>query len=176
MSAARAGTPQAVDMTTTGSIPADTPTGFAPTGSTDYASARVAAAHGDIPTIYTPEGGFADVQTTGAVSPGSSGGGGFGQFLRSQAGGQMLAGLGSGLLTGMAKKQEIEAYEREHNAQRQFEREKEQRIQDSYNVDPDAMFKPLGPDNSNRPTPGEKYGRFRYEYSPEAKRLVRVPA
>ena len=158
-----------IDPTKTGSttaIPSETPTGFAPTGVTDPASARVAAAHGT-PTIYTPEGGAA-----AAAAPAAQGGGGFGQFLRSEAGGGLIAGLGKGI--GDYATAKMAAGEREKD--REFLREKDQRLQDSYNVDPDALHGAAPSDTTSRPTPAQKYSRFRYEYSPQAKRIVRVPA
>lgn len=161
-----------------GTVPADTPTGFAPTGSTDPASARVAAAHGT-PTIYTPDGGM-DVAGAGApaAAPASGGGGGFGQFLQSEAGGSLIAGIGKGMGDYALAKMKMG----ENQKDRDFERDREQRLQDSYDVDPAALHGAAPVDDTQRPTPAEKYnrqgsvGKFRYEYSPEARRIVRVPA
>ncbi len=143
-----------------------TATGTAPTGQTssaDMPSNRVAQAHGDI---------TGSVSSAAAPAAAAASGGGFGKFLSSEAGGGLIAGVGKGLGAYMDAKQ------REDEAQkdRKFLRDKEQRLQDSYSVDPSALHGPAPVDTTARPTPAQAYGRTRYEYSPEQGRIIQVPA
>ncbi|MCV0395485.1 MAG: hypothetical protein K5872_22315 [Rhizobiaceae bacterium] len=152
-----AGGQQATDSGITSSI---SPTGAAPTGqtkaipamppATDMPSARVAQAFGE-PTIYTPAEGFG--------APVRQGGGGLGQFLSSETGGSLIQGLGKGLGDYMAAKERKDAAE----ADRQFLREKEDRLRASYSVDPSVLHGPVTP-STGRPTPDQKYARPRYRY------------
>jgi hypothetical protein len=78
---------------TTGSVPASTATGFAPTGQT--------------------------------------GGGGLMSFLNSEGGAGLVAGLGEGLM----EWQKMKAQQDEYDNQRNFTREQQQRVTDSYKID-----------------------------------------
>lgn len=150
-----------------GVVPVEgTATGAAPTGATasaplDVASGRVAQAHGDI---------TGSVAAPAAAAPAASGGG-FGSFLKSEAGGGLLAGVGKGLGAYMDAQNRSEEAEKD----RDFLRDKEQRLQDSYKVDPSALHGTMS-DTTARPTPAEKYSRSRYEYDPAQGRIVQVPA
>jgi len=156
-----------------GVVPVEgTATGAAPTGSTasaplDYPSSRVAQANGDITGSVTPA-----ASAVAAAPAAASGGGGLGKFLSSEAGGGLIAGVGRGLGAYMDSKQRAEEAEKD----RQFLRDKEQRLQDSYSVDPSALNGPVAVDTTARPTPAQAYGRTRYEYDPAQGRIVSVPA
>lgn len=149
-----------------------TATGAAPTGATsssavDYPSSRVAQAHGgDITGSVTPSAAPATV-----TAPAASGGG-LSRFLSSEAGGGLIAGVGKGLGAYMDAKNRSEEAEKD----RKFLRDKEQRLQDSYSVDPSALHDAAPADTTARPTPAVKYGRTRYEYDPSVGRIVSVPA
>lgn len=115
-----------------------------------------------------------DVPAASAGGWGSEGGGGggFWQFMQSPMGGNLVAGLGQGLAAGMAAKERREAEE----ADRQFLLDREQRLRDSYSVDPSVLHSPVAPDAS-RPAPSSKYfGRPRYQFDPAAGMIVTVPA
>jgi hypothetical protein len=137
-----------------GVTPADTATGMAATGSTAGSAAPSSIAQ----------------------APGvTTGGGGFGQFLNSEAGGAMLGGLGEGIM-GYTK---MKAEEKERQRDRDYLLDKEMRVRDSYDVSPEAL--PGGGTmaalpETQRPSPAQKYQRTRYDYDEASGRVIRVPA
>ncbi|HKZ07108.1 MAG TPA: hypothetical protein VJU81_16710 [Methylomirabilota bacterium] len=144
----------------TGVVAANTPTGMAPTGTTDIATQRVSQA-------------FSNGASPAPAPAAPTGGGGFAQFMNSETGGGLLAGLGKGLGSYM----EAQAAKEAAQADRDFLRDKEQRLQDSYNVDPSALHSaPEDVSGTGRPVPAQKYARKRYEYVPEEGRIMLVQA
>lgn len=145
-------------FTAAGVTPADTPTGFAPTG-------RAAT------------GGIGSDTVAAAAAPAATTGGGTGlmSFLNTEAGGGLVAGLGEGLMSYAQQKSE----EEERQKDRDFLRAKEERLTRSYDVAPEAL--PGGgtmaalPD-TQRPSPAQKYERRRYVYNPGSKSIEMVPA
>jgi hypothetical protein len=144
---------------------AATPTGVAPTGVTGPAAASPAggalAAAGHMPVAGS------------AIAAAPAAGGGFMNFLKSETGGQLIAGLGTGL------GKFLEAKERRDEAQRDrdFLEAKEQRLRDSYSVDPSALAgNTPAPPSVSRPTPAQKYRRTRYQYDPSVGMIVPVTA
>jgi len=159
--------PQAVDGITTGS----TPTGMVPTGSTGRVPSTINATQS---VSGAPQAAMGQTAAQVAASaPSASGGfmGGLGKFLTSETGGGLIAGLGKGLGAYMDQKAKAD----ESQKDRDFIRDKEQRLQDSYNVDPASLpgngYQPPQPDQS-RPTPTQKYARRRYSYDPIQGRIV----
>ena len=138
-----------------GVVPGDTATGVTPTGSSAGSGAAAAAA--------TP------------AAPAAQTGNGLGSFLNSETGGSLVAGLGEGLMSYAQGKADTQAREDD----RQFLRDKEQRLTDSYNVAPEAL--PGGGTmaalpTTQRPTPAQKFERRRYQYNPESKQIESVSA
>lgn len=159
--------PPGVDGITTGS----TPTGMVPTGSTGRVPSTINATQS---VSGAPQAAMGQTAAQVAASaPAASGGimSGLGRFMTSEAGGGLLAGLGKGLGAYMDQKAKAD----ESQKDRDFIRDKEQRLQDSYNVDPASLpgngYQPPQPDQS-RPTPTQKYARRRYSYSPEQGRII----
>lgn len=109
-----------------------TPNSYAPTGLDPSGSVMPAVAPASQAPLIQPS---ASTVTTGGGGLGSK----LGKFLFSEAGGQMIAGLGGGLLQGMAKRDELKAAEKLADADRRFILERDQRVQDSYNVDPSVL-------------------------------------
>lgn len=108
------------------------PNSYAPTGINPAGSAMPAVTPPSQSPILQP-----------AASTVNTAGGGLGSkiknFLFSEGGGQMIAGLGGGLLQGMAKRDELAAAKELADADRRFILEREQRLTNSYNVDPTAL-------------------------------------
>jgi len=139
-----------------GLAPADTATGMAATGSSAGSGVLAAGA------------------SAGAAAAPATGGG-FGQFLNSETGGSLVAGLGEGLMSYASGKMDQKAREDD----RQFLRDKETRLTRSYDVAPEAL--PGGGTmaalpSTQRPTPAQKYDRRRYLYNPESKQIESVAA
>jgi hypothetical protein len=165
----------------TGIVTGSTPTGMASTGSTAPGpssipglpdanfNARVGGPPVNLPV--TPPGMAVPAAGGGwGGAAAGGGGGGFWNFLQSPTGGNLIAGLGQGLMEGMAAKERREAAE----ADRQFLLDKEQRLRDSYNVSPSVLHGPVAED-TGRPKPSEKYARPRYQYDPASGMIVTVP-
>lgn len=153
-------------LATGGVVPGDSPTGMLPTGTT---------AAGDVATQRVGQAFSNGVGEAIPVSPASpvATGGGFGQFMNSETAGGLLSGLGKGYGSYM----EAEATKEAAQADRDFLRDKEQRMQDSYNVDPSALHQaPADVTGTGRPVPAQKYARKRYEYVPEQGRIMLVEA
>ena len=160
---------------------ASTTTGVAPTGATAPAPTSVPSR---IPRVTVNGEGAAGIGANGAAAvpmgPGSQvvaagqpqQNGFFSRLLNSEAGGGLIAGLGQGLMQGKAVKDQIEAQKEAAEADRQFLRDKDQRLQDSYDVDP-AVYHGTVVDGTQRPTPARRFGR-RYEYDPNSGRIVQV--
>lgn len=108
-----------------------TPTGYG----TDVWS-RSMGGTGGLGAAVTPTGA-APVSASATTPTGQGGlfGGGFGQFLQSQGGAGLIAGIGAGL----GSYYETEAIKEQREADRQFVRDQEQRITDSYTVPTTAL-------------------------------------
>lgn len=170
-------------VTRSGLAPATTPTGAAPTGVTTASAGAgtggggstfsAGAAAATVPAASVPAQEiniFGEASTT-AAAPAKTGMGGFGQFLTSEKGGSLIAGIGKGLSSYMESKQKAEEAEKD----RQFQRDREERIRGSYSVDPNSLPGLGGAsDTTQRPTPAVKYGRKRYEFDPSVGRIVAV--
>ncbi|GAA4108919.1 hypothetical protein ACFFTN_01500 [Aminobacter aganoensis] len=125
--------------------------------------------------------GLAPAATATGLSPLGKAGGGLLDFLKSETGAGLISGIGGGLM----EKAKLDAYSEEQEKDRGFLRAKEQRITDSYNV-PDAAFAgnttpppaataPQQPAAQAMPgAPKAASQRFRYDYDPQSKRIVRV--
>lgn len=170
--AAGLGAQTPVDGIVTGS----TPTGLAPTGSTGAIQSVNAA-----PAVSgQPQGAISTAAATAApvaaaAAPAASGGimGGLGKFLTSETGGGLIAGLGKGLGAYMDQKAKADEAQKD----RQYLIDKEQRLQDSYNVDPSVLPGNVGGGNAQQPSqprqsPTERFSRRRYLYDPKAGRVV----
>lgn len=96
-----------------------------------------------------------------------------GSFLGSEQGAGLIGGIGKGL---MAYEQD-QTYADEKQKDRDYLLGKEQRIRDSFNVDPASLPNgaSAGPaDPTQRPTPATQYGRdFDMVYDPQLGRIVR---
>jgi hypothetical protein len=89
------------------------------------------------------------------------GGGLLGGFLDRRTVGELVAGAGRGLLTGMAA----------NDAGKSDEMKIYGKVAKSYTM-PDSVYDTMpGPDQA-RPTPREKWGRKRWRYDPDQKRIV----
>ena len=88
------------------------------------------SATGALPAMAGGAGAAADI----AASTGAAGGG-LGKFLSSEAGAGMLQGIGEYY----AENERMKALEEEYDKRREFERESQQRITDSYDVDPSVL-------------------------------------
>lgn len=154
-----------------GVIPGNTATGMVATGSTASGAGQPL------------QSGYAGAPAQVAATTPTSAGGGLFSFLNSEAGGGLLAGLGQGLMG----YQQAQAAADESQADRQFLLDKEQRLRDSYNIDPNLLpgntptYQPQAlpgattassTASAQQPTTGAK---FRYEYDPSVKKIVRVP-
>src|SRR5690606_13307966 len=104
--------------------------------------------------------------TVATTAPASTGG--FGQFLGNNAG-SLLQGLGQGY-SSYLQAQEL-AEQRE--ADRQFLRERDQRLQDSYNVPLDVLSRSTAPSTPSARAPSpQRSGRPRYQYDPTTRRIT----
>ncbi|ESZ60639.1 hypothetical protein NL532_24010 [Mesorhizobium sp. C120A] len=96
-----------------------------------------------------------------------------GSFLTSETGAGLIGGIGKGLME--YEKMEQEAKERQKD--RNYLLGKENRIRDSYNVDPASLPNGAGAgpgDGIQRPTPAQAYSRdFNFVYDPELGRIVK---
>lgn len=171
--AAGIGAQPSVDGITTGS----TPTGLAPTGSTGpVQSVNPAPAVSGQPQGAMGAPAASGASAAAAAAPAASGGmmGGLGRFLTSETGGGLIAGLGKGLGAYMDQKAKADEAQKD----RDFLRDKEQRLQDSYNIDPTALPGNVGGSyaqtgsTQQRPTPTQRYARRRYVYDPNERRVV----
>jgi len=109
---------------------------------------------------------------TGLAATGSTGFGAVGDFLSSETGGNLLAGIGKGI----GSYQEQEAQTARDQALYDFKNAQEQRLRDSYEVPANAFAGNQGsPDNTPRPTPGQRWDRTHYRYV-RGKGIVEVPA
>lgn len=135
-----------------GSAVAATPTGYAPTG-------------GISPRLPAPKPAMSAASSTipQQVPSGAGLGSKLGNFLTSEAGASMIAGLGGGWMEGQAMKDKIAAEKEMAEADRQFYRDRDQRITNSYNVDPSVLH---GPPASS--------GEQRWRYDPESRRMVKA--
>lgn len=163
---------------TSGVTSGATPSGAMPTGVSAQAPTTVptttgagssgmsggwAAANGMGSTIPA----VAQAAAPAALSGGGLFSGGLGQFINSPMGGNLISGLGQGLAGYMASRERNDAAE----ADRNFVRERDQRITDSYNIDPTAYHQPVAAD-TGRPTPASQYARRRYVYDREQGMIV----
>ena len=156
--------PTGVDPMTTGSTASSTEPLVAANTATGAAANVVApgsrAAGNAVDRATMP--GYAGAANVGQAAPAAStaataGGGlwkGLGGFLNSEAGLGLMGGIGEALT--MERLYEVRREEAE--AQRQYERENEQRISESYNVPSEALYTPyVDPNRAARPTPGQKW-------------------
>jgi len=106
---------------------------------------------GGVSGVMTPTGGVMatggapGAPTTGSVPASTAtgfaptgqagGGGGLMSFLNSEGGAGLVAGLGEGLM----EWQKMKSQQDEYNNQRDFTREQQQRVTDSYSVDPSSL-------------------------------------
>lgn len=99
-----------------------------------------------------------------------------GNFLTSETGAGLIGGIGKGLM----QYEQMEQEAKEKQKDRDYLLGKEQRIRDSYNVDPASLPNgaSAGPvDPTPRPTPATQYGRsFDFVYDPELGRIVKQGA
>lgn len=124
-------------------------------------------------------GGSIDTLTTAATPTGVAPTGvtNFGDkitdFLSSEGGGNLLAGLGKGLSTYQEQQAQVERDQMLYD----FKNGQEQRLRESYHVDPSVFAgnDQAPPDRTKRPTPGQKYDRTRLRYV-RGKGVVEVPA
>jgi hypothetical protein len=130
------------------------------------------AAAGETATGLAPlAAGATDAVTTSATGSGGLFSSAM-DFLKSESGGALIGGLGEGLM----KKAEVDALAEEREEDRQYLRDKEQRLQDSFSVDPNAFAgnaatPPVAA--TQRPTPAQKFDRYEYQ---RGKGVIRVPA
>lgn len=144
----------------TGLVPANTPSGMTPTGSAAATAAPSLPAAAAAPAAAAPSGGFAS-------------------FLGSESGGALLSGLGQGVSAYAQAR--MEAAEREKD--RDFLREKQETLTRSYDL-PDTVMPGNNPGGGMAPTTLTPSGapkpkastRWRYQYDPSAGNVVRVPA
>jgi hypothetical protein len=95
-----------------------------------------------------------------------SGGGGFMKFLQSEGGGALAGNVIAGVGQGLA------GY-----AQQKAEEEKDQRLRDSYSVDPSVYIQPRPTTPpAQLQTPAQAYSRPRYAYDPSVGRIMPVGA
>lgn len=109
---------------------------------------------------------------TGLAATGSTGFGAVGDFLSSETGGNLLAGIGKG----MGSYQEQEAQAARDQAMYDFKNAQEERLRESYEVPANAFAgNQGGVDNTPRPTPGQRWDRTHYRYV-RGKGIVEVTA
>lgn len=178
----------------TGLVKADTPTGVTPTGKTRPSNLPAspvdpvergpvleppAGTPGGVDPVVTSSTGTAPAAP--ATAPAKQGGLLSGLFS-GEKGGQVIAGLGKGLMAGYAAKQQAEQAQRDRDLRARLQREeldylieKEQRIRDSYSVDPSVHHQPASLEGG-RPTPAQKFSRTRYRYDPSLGQVVPVSA
>jgi len=142
----------------TGIVTGSTATGLVPTGSTTAPVPLSDAA-------FNARAGGAAAAAPAAVEGGS----GFSRFMNSPMAGGLVSGLGQGLAGWLASKEKKQAEEDDRN----FIRERDQRLTDSYNVAPSALHAPMT-DNTARPVPAQKYARPRWQYDRESGRMVQA--
>lgn len=96
-------------------------------------------------------------------------------FVGTEAGASMVAGLGKGLGSFAEAKME----QQEKQKDRQFLLDKEQRLRDSYEMPttalPDGASTGVVTDPTKRPTPAQSYARTEYVYDANLGRMVKVP-
>ena len=96
-------------------------------------------------------------------------------FVGTEAGASMVAGLGKGLGSFAEAKME----QQEKQKDRQFLLDKEQRLRDSFEVPtsalPDGASTGVVNDPTKRPTPAQSYARTEYVYDANLGRMVKVP-
>lgn len=115
----------------------------------------------DATKIATPATGY-DPSTL-ASDAGTGGGRLLGKVLTSPVAGQVIGGIGQGLMSGMAAKEASEA-----------DKEEQERITGSYDVGPGA-YDQAAADTTARPTPEAKWGRRgRASYNPQSGRIEYV--
>lgn len=169
--------------TPTGLVTADTPTGMSPTGSTINTSAGVP--NPSIPTggsyVASAPGAAAAASAATAAATPTTAGNGFLNFLNSEAGGGLLAGLGKGAADYMAARQQAQVQRENIAAQKEMQqtelnylRNKDQRLQDSYEVADSAFAAPPAGGNSGGAPGGST--KMRYEYDPAQGKIVMMGA
>lgn len=149
----------------TGTLQADTPTGLAPSGRSMTSPDPSIPTGGPYMMTQSGQAASAAARTATASStvPQSSGGG-FLNFINSETGGGLLAGLGKGASDYFTMKSKIDAEKDMQERELGYLRDKDQRIQDSYSVSDNAFATP----------PGTK--RMRYDYDPAQGKIVMVSA
>lgn len=143
-----------VDTMTTGStsplVAANTATGAAPNisyGGPGEGASKFGGTGLGTPTAIT-------AATTGGTQQGGGLFKGLGGFLGSEGGAAMIGGIGEAL----ASEREWEQVGKIKEDERKFLREQEQRITDSYAVDPTVLGGTyVDPERASRPTPGQKW-------------------
>lgn len=109
---------------------------------------------------------------TGLAATGATGFGAVGDFLSSENGGNLLAGIGKGI----GSYQDQQAQAARDQALYDFKNAQEQRTRDSYEVPANAFAgNQGGVDNTPRPTPGQRWDRTHYRYV-RGKGIVEVAA
>jgi hypothetical protein len=88
--------------------------------------------------------------------------------------GQVIAGIGQGLLTGMASRDASKQQMARDEADRAFKREDQERKTASYRIGPEGYNAPAQDSGAGRPEPSTKYARPRYAYDPAQGRVVAV--
>lgn len=121
----------------------------------------------ETPTGMAPSGTGGSGATVAAPV---AGGGGFAGLLKHPLTGQILSGLGGGLAQGM----QVKALERERQRERDFTASQQQRISDSYSVDPNAYRAQDGGASTGAAPQGP--GATRYRYDTDLKKIVREAA
>jgi hypothetical protein len=127
-----------------------------------------------VPNAVAAGPAVAGVAATGPAAPLSAmqrltqAGGGLGRFIENHPNltsmaGNALTGLGQGLMTGMAAKEDAQALEDRQNE-----------IAASYSIDDSAYDSAPAADGVDRPTPGEKWDRpsGRYRYDRKSRQIV----
>lgn len=102
---------------------------MSPAVAADGAVAVGGTVPGNTATGMAPTGAAATTQATGSTGTGLM------SFLKSGGGAGLVAGLGEGLM----EWQKLKAQQDEYENQRNFTREQQQRVTDSYSIDPSVL-------------------------------------